>query len=380
MTETISNNKITDQLSPGESMIEQENMTAVEGIISISVADINTFPTIPDYKGLSRIQKPIVIKTPATCICIDGYEIVEQAKAQGNKVIDCYAYCLNDCSDEEIAIRKVAVRMMPHAGVGSYIEIIRNVKILYHLLMQSKNVVQFAHGGDRKGDAFINNKDESIRFLLATRLGKSVSTISKYLNHVENLNAEAIEILITAGEQGRIKPNKEFFELGQSNRRKYLVVLKSRRLEENQITDEVSKLVLNMFLEYKSTGAIKNIMAAEDQPEVQIINPQQSTIPVEQSPVTAQTILLATERQQPLIKYITPPEPEIGSPVEAVDSQKDIIKNKTLAILNQMLGTLNSSGFRFHHLIDGVKNCIKDLLCILDEAQSINDESNQIKK
>jgi hypothetical protein len=245
--------------------------------------------------------------------------------------------------------------------------------------MQSKKVVQFAHGGDRKGEGFVNNKDESIRALLAARLGKSVPTISKYLNHVENMNDEAMKILITAGEQGRIKPNKEFFELSQSNRRKHLVVLKSRRLEENQITDEVSKLVLNMFLEYKSTGAIKNITAADDQPEVQTVIPQRSTITVEQPPITAQTILLAKERPQKVIKYESAPELEVGSPLEAIDSQEDIVRNKTVAVLNQMLGTINSTEFCFHQLIDGLKNCIKGLSYILDEVQSIN-ESNQSKK
>ena len=225
----------------------------------IDINVIEPFNDIPDYIGETISQYTTVLNTSGHFICLDGWSLIEEARREQRESVRCLIQVADNCPKEEIAIRKVATRIIPANGKCTYLETIRNVKALYQMLMATReNLVCFHHGGRRRGNEFINNKEENIRLILATRLGKSPNTISKYLNHGEHLSNDAIPVLMAAIPHQTVKPNKQFFEDAQSNKNKMLVELKSEGMPENEITEKLSNFVLQMFTEYKTTGDIQN--------------------------------------------------------------------------------------------------------------------------
>ena len=66
--------------------------------------------------------------------CIDGWNFIEQAKAAGRSTIRCHIFHIAQHSDTELAIRKVAIRVMPQGGKCSYAELVRNTHHLYQAL------------------------------------------------------------------------------------------------------------------------------------------------------------------------------------------------------------------------------------------------------
>jgi len=250
-----------DHISPGEMTVQapQTFSTTHEYFDDININAIEPFNGIPDYIGKTISQYATVLNTSGRFICLDGWNLLEEARQAQQETIHCLIHVADNCPDEEIAIRKVATRIIPANGKCSYLETVRNVKALYQMLMATgENLVCFHHGGRRRGNEFINNKEENIRLILATRLGKSPNTISKYLNHGEFLNDNAIPVLMAAIPDQTVKPNKQFFEEAQSNKNKMLVELKSAEIPENEITEQLSNYVLQMFDEYKRTGDIQN--------------------------------------------------------------------------------------------------------------------------
>jgi hypothetical protein len=136
---------------------------------------------------------------------------------------------------------------MPQGGTCSYAELVRNARILFYMLMASaENPIVFSHGGARRGAGYTENKENNVGTLLANRLGKSVTTINKYLNHSEFLNAEVIEALINAG------ADKEFFEAAQPYKRKVISNLKSAQKSEAEISAAVSETMLSLLREYQA--------------------------------------------------------------------------------------------------------------------------------
>ena len=195
-----------------------QNSSSASGqpvIAELDVEKIHPFQQIPDYTSPTISPVPIVVISPASCTCIDGWNLIQMTKSSGSSTIACYAFYIPDHCETEIAIRKVAIRTMPQGGACSYAERVRNAGILFKMLMTSADhPVVFSHGGSRRGPSYKENGENDVRKLLANRLGKSVTTISKYLNHGEYLNNETIEALITAG------IDKGFFETFQPFKRK----------------------------------------------------------------------------------------------------------------------------------------------------------------
>lgn len=270
--------KNTDQVSSGEMMIqtlqvspgelqEQEPQifyTTHQYFEEININIIEPFNQIPDYLGETINPYPTILNTSGRYICLDGWHLLEEARQKQQETIRCLIEVANNCPDEEIALRKVATRMLPSNGKCTYLETIRNIKELYKILTNTReNLVCFHHGGHRRGNEFINNREENVRLVLATRLGKSPNTISKYLNHGEFLNDNAASELMATTHDQVVKPNKQFFEIAQSNKNKMLVVLKSEGMPENEITEKLSGYVLQMFNEYKRTGRIENYASAQ---------------------------------------------------------------------------------------------------------------------
>lgn len=216
---------------------------------------IRHFTTIPDYKRLSDSKHPIVVKSTAY-FCIDGWNLIENAKVAGKDAVTCVVEYLGGVSEceEELAIRKVALRVRPRGGVGSYAEIIRNVKSLEEILLASnKDLRIFHHGGIRRGETFTNNKQENVSKVLAARLGKSVKTIDQILNHARFLDQETLSFLADK------EVGKDFFEEAQKNKRWKITNLTSTRASDQEIKSQISTDMVSWYEEYVNRKEINPI-------------------------------------------------------------------------------------------------------------------------
>jgi len=169
--------------------------TTQEDVAELPIESIQPHLFIPDYKDPTESTLPIVVQSPAGSYCIDGWNLIEQAKAAGQPAIRCYIFHLQEHSDTELAIRKVAIRTKPLGGTGSFAELVRNTKIVVKYLKDKmKNPIVFSHGGARQGTNFTDNKEDDLRQVLSERLGKERSTINDYMAFGRHLSDDALDI------------------------------------------------------------------------------------------------------------------------------------------------------------------------------------------
>jgi hypothetical protein len=238
---------------------EQSFETLEEKIQEVNVLAIQHFTIIPDYVDPTDSKYPFVVKTPSSVSCIDGWNLVEQAVAEGKSGVTCKVEYIAEHSDEELAIRKVALRVKPKGGTGRYAEIVRNTNFLLDLLLDSdKDLKLFHHGGDRKGESFINNRQENVMKVLSFRLGKSVSTINQFLNHARFLNEEALNFFAAQG------VGKDFFEEAQKNKRVEINRMTGERKSNAEITAQISNDVRKWYQEYLKGNKIQSIMGTRE--------------------------------------------------------------------------------------------------------------------
>jgi hypothetical protein len=112
------------------------------------------------------------------------------------------------------------------------------------------NPIVISHGGARRGVNYTDNREENIRELLAERLGKSKTTINKYLSHGEYLIDYSLNTLIESNE------GKAFFEEAQKNKRILIKDLISEGKPEEIIAETVSQNMLPWLEEFHETGKI----------------------------------------------------------------------------------------------------------------------------
>lgn len=245
------------QLSQGGLMDQHQHShaeTIDERYEDVEIDAIQHFTSVPDYKTPTDLKYPIVAKTPHGCFCLDGWNRIESAKACGKVSMTCAVEYLADHSDEELAIRKTALRVKPKGGIASYGEIVRNVKRLEEMLLASNNDLRaLGHGGTRRGEEFVNNKQENVIKVVALRLGKSVSTINQYLSHARYLSEEMLNILATR------EVNKDFFEKVNSNKTTVFTRMKSDRESDAEITDQISNCMLDWLQYYEEHKKIEPV-------------------------------------------------------------------------------------------------------------------------
>lgn len=236
--------------------------TTQEDVAELPVESIQPYPLIPDYRDPTESTLPIVIQSPAGCYCIDGWNFIEQAKTAGQPAIRCYVFHIQEHSETELAIRKVAIRTKPQGGTCSYAELVRNTRLIAKILMDEiENPVVFSHGGSRQGANFTNNKEDDLRQVLSERLGKDRSTINDYLNFGRHLSDDALETLVTAN------TGKAFFEKVRVNKRILIKNLESDGLASGDITTEVSIKMIEWLGEYQQTGEIRSDLNEPEPPE-----------------------------------------------------------------------------------------------------------------
>jgi hypothetical protein len=239
--------KEQDQPSPGGSNepLTDRYETCWEEIAELEITSIQPCPIIPDYKEPTASTLPIVVQTPAASFCIDGWHFIEQAKAADRSTIRCHISHIAQHSDTELAIRKSAIRVMPQGGKCSHAELVRNTHHLYQALFDTlDDLVLFSHGGDRRGVSFTSSQENNIRLVLAIRLGKSQTTINKYLQHGDSLNDAALGALIDAGAP------KVFFEAFQTQKQVEVAALNAEQKDDTAIVEAISKQMLEWLSEF----------------------------------------------------------------------------------------------------------------------------------
>ncbi len=248
--------------------------TTREDIAEIPVKSIEQCPLIPDYKDPTESSLPIVVRTPEAFFCIDGWNLIEQTQAAGQSNVRCHVYQIQEHSNTELAIRKVAVRTKPVGGTCCYAELVRNANLLANILMdEMENPIVFSHGGSRRGAFFTNNREDDLREVLSERLGKDRSTINAYLNFGRCLTNEAMDALIARDTV------RAFFEKAQkTNKRRWISNLESDGLDEESITNQISLKMLEWHREYQETGNIKpDFGETEDEGDQATEDPSVST-------------------------------------------------------------------------------------------------------
>jgi len=240
----------------------QNSATDLIDTRELEVAEIEHFAEIPDFTETTRSANPIVVKSPTSCHAIDGWELIEKARAQSESRIVCTIFHIPEYSATEIAIQKTAIRMMPIGGKGFYPELIRNTRHLYNMLVaSSENSIIFGHGGARRGANYTDNKNDNTRQVLADRLGKSVTTINHYIAHGEYLSDDAMESFVGS------KATKKFFEAAQINKKDLIKILEGAGESEDVIREEISRVVLGWFEEYKENGKITSLHQSDENSE-----------------------------------------------------------------------------------------------------------------
>ena len=247
----------SDLLSPGHlnqpEVFEAPFQTAAELIENLPIDRIQHCNLIPSYREPTTSKNPIVVRTSHSCHCIDGWEQIQDASSKKDTHVRCHVFDLQVCSEQELAIRKVAVRTMPQGGRASYSELVRNTKLLCDMLTSSlENPLMYSHGGARRGGNYTpNNREENVREILAERLGKDLATISKYLNYAEYLNPETLEALVD------LKADKRFFEAAQKSKRVLIKNLRQEGHADEHVETQISGALLDLHREYTDTGRIK---------------------------------------------------------------------------------------------------------------------------
>jgi hypothetical protein len=250
--ETIDTQTKDFQESQGALIESQDHSpfeTVDESFEELDIEAIQPFGIIPDYTIPTDLKYPIVVKTPLNYFCLDGWDLIQEAKAKGNIALICNVEHIAEHSDEELALRKVSLRVKPRGGIASYSELVRNTKRLEEILLASdRDLKVFQHGGRRKGESFTKDKQENVRKVLAFRLAKSVTTINKFLNHAYLLTEETLNFLAEKG------AGKDFFEEAQKNKRWQITNLRSEKVSDEAITSRISEDTMEWFDEYSKNG------------------------------------------------------------------------------------------------------------------------------
>ena len=233
--------------------------TPREDIEDLPISEIDHFIDIPDYIKATRSKCPIVVKSPTSCHCIDGWNLIEKALVQGESRIICTIFYIPEYSKTELSIQKTAIRTMAIGGICSYPELIRNAYHLYKAMIgSSENPVIFSHGGARRGENYTNNKEDSVIKVLANRLEKSESTVKQYINFAEYLSNEAMGILIES------KAKKAFFEEAASNKKIFTKNMRGAGESDETITAAVSDKMLLWLEEFKENNGKIGPVVYED--------------------------------------------------------------------------------------------------------------------
>ena len=361
--ETVGNDSgPEDQSSPGVLNDSQPGrfVTTGEEIVALPIASIRPCRNIPDYRDLTESPHPIVVQSPDACQCIDGWNLIEQARADGISTVRCHVFKIDRHSETELAIRKVAIRTKPLGGTCSYAELVRNSCRLFTILCESANdPVVFSHGGNRRSADFTGKRENNIRSVLSERLGKSQTTINKYLQHGEYVSDNAFNELIDAN------ASKGFFEATQKEKQRYASELTSQQTA----SDEIIRLVSEKTLDWLQTG--QTPIETETLPPERAIEPQ---APATQ-PAPSRIESYPPSRQPCEFRIPEAPEPV----TDDSESTEDDIRSQLRRIGSELMTVANNDEASDEQQITILRDQIARLASILQHLVSRNTNEIEIK-
>jgi hypothetical protein len=349
--------EMPDQITPGNLIVAEEvsrYQTIDEKYQEIQIDQIEHFLGLPDFVARSRSKFPFIIETPLSLACIEGWDRIQEARAEGKTRIACHVEEILEYSEEELCLRKAAVRVVGRGGRATYSESMRNVKILAEKLLESEeDLVSFGHGGDRRGSDFVsNNRGENVRGILTHRLELSLSSINQMIAYGQFLDDETINFFAVQG------VSKHFFEAAQANKRWMINDLRSQEVLDEKITHEISKSMMGWFDEYTQND--KKIMPVWDE---NVVGSQE----VDHTEVVAAAPRLPHETSNsevsiaPTISTETCDEPVPGT--ETSDEA----------------GT-STEGFDDNHSFESLKFSVEALAKRLGEANAISDPDEYLDR
>ena len=212
----------------------------------------------------------------------------------------------------------------------------------FYLLCESADdPVVFSHGGNRRSTDFTGKRENNIRSVLSERLGKSQTTINKYLQHGEYVSDDVFKELIDANAP------KGFFEATQKEKHRYASELISRQTA----SDEIIRLVSAKTLDWLQTGQTPIdtvILPPERAIEPQAPATQPAPSRIESNPPSRQPCEFKTpEATEPGTDNSTSTEDDIrsqlrriGSELIAVADNDEITDEQQITILRDQIARL----------------------------------------
>jgi hypothetical protein len=362
--ETVDNDcESDDQSSPGVLINSQSGRFATTGeeITELAIATIQPCRNIPDYRDKTESILPIVVKSPDACHCIDGWNLVEQAHSEGRPSICCHVFKIDRHSETELAIRKVAIRTKPLGGICLYAELVRNSCRLFTILCESADdPVVFSHGGNRRGADFTGKRENNIRSVLSERLGKSQTTINKYLQHGEYVSDDAFRELIDAN------ASKGFFEATQKEKQSYA----SELISQQTASDEIIRLVSAKTLDWLQTG--------QTPIETVILPPERAIEPQAPATQSAPTRIESNPPSRQPCEFRIPEAPEPVTDDSA--STEDDIRSQIRRIGSNLIALADNDEITDVHQIAILKDQIARLAAILQHLASRTTNEIEIKE
>jgi hypothetical protein len=331
--------------------------TQSESIEDLPTDSIQPCPYIPDYRKPTESFYPIVVQTPEGRFCIDGGDQIEQAKTEGHSTVRCFVVQIPQHSDIEIAIRKAANRTKPRGGKCFYPESVRDTRRLFELIQgSSEDLVVFCHGGDRRGPVFKDCRENSIKFILARRLGLGTTTINKRLQHGEYIDEKTLEILIDAGAP------KRFFEAIQPLKQARIISLTAAGNDKEAITKSVSTMVVEWWNEFSRPAPQKEPRSKgkQSQPSGRGVAPPPTNPNADPPP--------------PAPPLTSPPEDEAAGHAgnnDPAPPNVDAIGNDLKRIGEALIGIGGAPGFPTSSEIEALRDLIRELAILFKQLVHI---------
>ena len=211
----------------------------------LEIDKINHFTDLPDYQEPIDSEWPIVVRTGEDYFCLDGWSLIEGARANGMTSIKVEVDHIGRHSRTELGIRKAALRNTSRTGKLNYGEDCRNIRYTLRMVIASDvNMRLFGHGGNRisavlKGTE--ESKDDDALEVLCGRFRKERASLNINLNHSEYLSDEAMNYL------AEMNAKKDFFVKFQSEKTKLAKEMKKANQNDQAITMKISGLVFQRY-------------------------------------------------------------------------------------------------------------------------------------
>jgi hypothetical protein len=184
-----------------------------------------------------------------------------------------------------------------------------------------------------------------------------VTTISKYLNHGEFLNSEAIDAMIKTGAE------KGFFETFQPYKRKIITDQGSVQKSDAEISAAVSGAMLSLLREYQTN---KNIALTYNQ--------------------TSKNESLSSEIQnQPDLASRSASKPKKfrywsgnSSAIEDYPATEDDVRREIKAVGSELLEMINNKNLIAHQIVEIVSSQIARLAKLIQQLKQLDNLNTEI--